>query len=138
MHDQVSTIAATDWGSVPDWIGGIGTATATLLLTIGWWRESRHRRHDQERQSAVAIRQLLLDIEDLYAAEREQDGSLASAADPNLLGTAARSTRTPRSFRRTCASEFCSSPSSSAATEPSRRSTATEKVWSRTAAPATA
>ncbi|WP_091329961.1 hypothetical protein [Micromonospora aurantiaca (nom. illeg.)] len=64
----MSTIAATGWGSVPDWIGGIETAAVTILLAIGWWRKSRHRRHDQERQSAVAIRQLLLDIEDLYAA----------------------------------------------------------------------
>ncbi|WP_328468756.1 hypothetical protein OHA21_52615 [Actinoplanes sp. NBC_00393] len=84
MQQAATTVAAPDWGSVPEWIGGIGTACATILFAFGWLMDARRRRQDHERQTAVAIRQLLLDVEHLYASEREQDGSLEPTADPKL------------------------------------------------------
>ncbi|NES13260.1 MULTISPECIES: hypothetical protein [Micromonospora] len=67
---------AVDWGSFPDWLGGIGTTTATVLFALGWQREAWLRRQDHERQAVMAIRQLLLDVEHLYVVERDEDGSL--------------------------------------------------------------
>ncbi|MBB5477659.1 hypothetical protein [Micromonospora parathelypteridis] len=67
-----------DWGSFPDWLGGIGTTTATVLFALGWQREAWLRRRDHERQAVMAIRQLLLDIEHLYVVERDENHSLTA------------------------------------------------------------
>ncbi|MBQ0903578.1 hypothetical protein [Micromonospora sp. U21] len=69
---------AINWGSFPDWLGGIGTTTAAILFAVGWQREAWLRRQDHERQAVMAIRQLLLDVEHLYDVERDKDGSLTS------------------------------------------------------------
>ncbi|MEU7576297.1 hypothetical protein AB0B50_01650 [Streptomyces sp. NPDC041068] len=44
--------AAADFGSVPDWVGAVGTAAATLLLAVGLLREIRRRRLDDARAAA--------------------------------------------------------------------------------------
>ncbi|MFG2986358.1 hypothetical protein ACGFYQ_34755 [Streptomyces sp. NPDC048258] len=40
---------AVDYGTVPDWIAGVGSAVATVLLAVGLLREIRLRRIDGER-----------------------------------------------------------------------------------------
>jgi hypothetical protein len=42
---------AVNWGSVPDWIAGIGTAAATIILTVGFLLELKRRRiEDHQRR----------------------------------------------------------------------------------------
>jgi hypothetical protein len=89
-----------DLGSVPDWIGGLGTTAATILLAAGWWRESKLRREDRQRQAAITIRQLLLDIDSLYD---DHDGKPLTAAGRraktrNLREIETQSVALPRPF----------------------------------------
>ncbi|MEV0458346.1 hypothetical protein [Catellatospora methionotrophica] len=40
---------ATDWGSIPDWIGGVGTAISLFVVSSGLIWEMRRRRLDDNR-----------------------------------------------------------------------------------------
>jgi hypothetical protein len=41
-----------DWGSVPDWLAGIGAVAALLFLAVALLREIRARRTDEARRDA--------------------------------------------------------------------------------------
>ncbi|WP_306215017.1 hypothetical protein [Actinoplanes sp. RD1] len=69
-----------DFGSLPDWISGVGTASATLLLAFSWLRENRVRKREHERQTATSIRQLFLEIERIYDSIGPQDELTDSSA----------------------------------------------------------
>jgi hypothetical protein len=47
--------SALNWGSVPDWIAGLGSVLAFAAITFSLWREARLRRADQaETTNAMA------------------------------------------------------------------------------------
>jgi hypothetical protein len=62
------TAAAVDWGSVPDWIAGIGSVIATLLAVTGLLYEMRKRRIAEaettaERRAAEANQARLVSVQ---------------------------------------------------------------------------
>jgi hypothetical protein len=70
----VTLAAKIAWGTFPDWIGGLRTAAATILVVWGLLREARLRRQDEEqrrreqdRQGLLTVQQCLLDLEDLFS-----------------------------------------------------------------------
>ncbi|MEU4160762.1 hypothetical protein [Actinoplanes sp. NPDC026670] len=62
------SVAAVDWGSVPDWIAGVGSVIATLLAVSGLLYEMRKRRlnearADAERRAAAANQARLVSVQ---------------------------------------------------------------------------
>jgi hypothetical protein len=45
-----------DWGSVPDWVGGIGTAGSLILVSVGLRREIRRQRGEEDNSKAAQAR----------------------------------------------------------------------------------
>lgn len=41
--------SAVDWGTVPAWVAAVGTASATILVSVGLLREIKRRRLDDEK-----------------------------------------------------------------------------------------
>jgi hypothetical protein len=47
-----------DWGSVPDWIAGIGSVLAFAAFTVAFMWEVRKRRQGDEQDAKIAVRRL--------------------------------------------------------------------------------
>lgn len=48
-------LATLDWGDVPSWVGGIGTTAAVIVALWQSGRETRKRRHEEERAQAGLV-----------------------------------------------------------------------------------
>jgi hypothetical protein len=53
------TVAAVEYGTVPDWIAGIGTAIATLVAAVAILREVQRRREEQAAEFSRQARRVL-------------------------------------------------------------------------------
>jgi hypothetical protein len=110
---RVEVAKSVDWGSVPDWVGAVGTTAATVLLVIGLLREVRRRREDDEQQAAdrraALMRQARLVFGEVFLSHPHQIRAhiINGSAEPifdvrveGLVGTAADGLELVTTIRR--------------------------------------
>lgn len=64
-------LAAVEYGTVPDWIAGIGTAAATIFAAVAINREVQRRREEQAAEFSHQARRVLCWLDVIEAPEHE-------------------------------------------------------------------